>query len=66
MHRNIVHRLSSLHRVIAQPRGGTVSTLPCPRAGSDELSDMADTVRVFRDQAIVKQELEEERERTNA
>ena len=37
-----------------------------PTGGSDELSGMADTVRVFRDQAIVKRELEEERERTNA
>ena len=34
--------------------------------GSDELSDMAATVQVFRDQAIIKQELEQERDRTEA
>ena len=37
-----------------------------PTGGSDELSSMADTVRVFRDSLVDKQQLEEERERTNA
>ena len=65
VHRNLVHRLSALHRVMQSLAAGRLD-VAVPTGGRDELSDMADTVRVFRDQAIVKQELEEERERTNA
>ena len=65
VHRNIVHRLKALHRVMQNLAAGRLD-VTVPTGGKDELSDMADTVRVFRDQAIVKQELEEERERTNA
>ena len=65
VHRNIVHRLSALHRVMRGLAAGRLD-VAVPTGGSDELSDMADTVRVFRDQAVVKQQLEEERERTNA
>ena len=65
VHRNIVHRLTSLHRVMQNLAAGRLD-VAVPTGGRDELADMADTVRVFRDQAIVKQELEEERERTNA
>ena len=65
VHRNIVHRLSTLHRAMRSLAAGRLD-VEVPTGGSDELSDMADTVRVFRDEAIVKQQLEEERERTNA
>ena len=65
VHRNIVHRLTSLHRVMQSLAAGRLD-VAVPTGGRDELSDMADTVRVFRDQAVVKQQLEEERERTNA
>ena len=65
VHRNLVHRLSALHRVMQGLAAGRLD-VAVPTGGRDELSDMADTVRVFRDQAIVKQQLEEERERTNA
>ncbi len=65
VHRNIVHRLKALHRVMQSLAAGRLD-VAVPTGGRDELSDMADTVRVFRDQAIVKQELEEEREQTNA
>ena len=65
VHRNLVHRLSALHRVMQSLAAGRLD-VAVPTGGRDELSDMADTVRVFRDQAIVKQELEEERKQTNA
>ena len=65
VHRNIVHRLTALHKVMGSLAAGRLD-VAVPTGGSDELSSMADTVRVFRDQAVVKQQLEEERERTNA
>ena len=65
VHRNIVHRLTSLHGVMQSLAAGRLD-VDVPEGGKDELSDMADTVRVFRDQAIVKRELEKEREQTNA
>ena len=65
VHRNIVHRLTALHRVMQSLAAGRLD-VDVPRGGKDELSDMADTVRVFRDQAIGKRELEKEREQTNA
>ena len=65
VHRNIVHRLTALHRVMQNLAAGRLD-VAVPTGGTDELSGMADTVRIFRDQGIVKQQLEEERERTNA
>ena len=65
VHRNIVHRLTALHGVMQSLAAGRLD-VDVPRGGKDELSDMADTVRVFRDQAIDKRELEKEREQTNA
>ena len=65
VHRNLVHRLTALHRVMQSLAAGRLD-VAVPTGGSDELSDMADTVRVFRDQGIVKRQLEEEREQTNA
>ncbi len=65
VHRNIIHRLTSLHRVMQSLAAGRLD-VAVPAGGRDELSDMADTVRVFRDNLIDKQQLEEERERTNA
>ena len=65
VHRNLVHRLTALHRVMQSLAAGRLD-VAVPTGGSDELSDMADTVRVFRDQAIGKRQLEEEREQTNA
>ncbi len=65
VHRNLVHRLKALHRVMQSLAAGRLD-VAVPTGGRDELSDMADTLRVFRDQGNVKQELEEERERTNA
>ncbi len=65
VHRNIVHRLTSLHGVMQSLAAGRLD-VDVPEGGKDELSDMADTVRVFRDQAIGKRELEKEREQTNA
>ena len=65
VHRNIIHRLTSLHRVMQSLAAGRLD-VAVPAGGRDELSDMADTVRVFRDNLIDKQRLEEERERTNA
>ena len=65
VHRNIVHRLKALHRAMQNLAAGRLD-VTVPTGGKDELSDMADTVRVFRDQAIDKRELEKEREQTNA
>ena len=65
VHRNIVFRLKTLHRVM-QSLANERLDVTVPTGGRDELSDMADTVRVFRDNLIDKQQLEEERERTNA
>ena len=58
VHRNLVHRLTALHRVMQSLAAGRLD-VAVPTGGSDELSDMADTVRVFRDQGIVKRQLEE-------
>lgn len=63
LQRNVIRRLTSLagamHRLAKGDLGVAV-----PMSGRDELSDMAETVQVFKDQAIVKRELEKERERT--
>ncbi len=61
--RNVIFRLTSLAGVMRRLAQGDLSA-PVPVGGRDELSEMADTVKVFRDQAIVKQQLEKEREQT--
>ena len=61
--RNVIFRLTSLAGVMRRLAQGDLSA-PVPVGGSDELSEMADTVKVFRDQAIIKQQLEKEREKT--
>ncbi len=61
--RNVLRRLGELGDVMQRLARGEL-TAPVPLSGRDELTDMARTVQVFKDQAIVKQALEEERART--
>jgi two-component system sensor histidine kinase TorS len=61
--RNVIRRLKSLAGVMGNLAEGDLH-VAVPIGGRDELSDMAATVQVFKDQAIVKQQLEKERERT--
>lgn len=61
--RNITRRLYILAGAMTDLARGNLSAV-VDSSGHDELSEMARTVDVFRDQAIVKQRLEEERERT--
>ena len=63
--RNVIRRLQSLADVMRKLASGNLEAL-VESEGDDELSDMATTVQVFRDQAIVKRELERERDRTEA
>ena len=65
VHRNIVHRLTALHRVMQSLAAGRLNMV-VPTGGSDELSDMAETVGGFRQDLIEKRKLEKEREQTNA
>jgi len=60
--RNIVGRLMSLRQVMQKLAEGDLS-VAVPTGGRDELSEMAGTVRVFKEQAVVKRELEAERAR---
>ena len=61
--RNVIRRLTSLAGVMQRLAEGDLS-VPVPVSGRDELTDMARTVEVFKEQAVVKRELEKERERT--
>lgn len=61
--RNVIRRLTSLAGVMRRLARGDLS-VPVEVSGRDELSDMAETVRVFKEQALIKRELEKERERT--
>ncbi|MEQ9488194.1 MAG: TMAO reductase system sensor histidine kinase/response regulator TorS [Alphaproteobacteria bacterium] len=61
--RNITRRLYLLAGAMKDLARGNMS-VTVDSSGHDELSEMARTVDVFRDQAIVKQRLEQERERT--
>jgi len=61
--RNVIRRLTSLAGVMRRLAEGDLS-VPVEVSGRDELTDMAETVRVFKEQAVVKRELEKERERT--
>lgn len=63
LQRNVIRRLSTLAEGMQKLAQGDLA-VTVPVGGSDELSDMAETVQVFKDQAVIKQELERERERT--
>ena len=63
--RNVIARLEALARVMQRLARGDLD-VAVPTGGGDELSDMAETVRVFREQGVVKRALEKERERTEA
>lgn len=63
--RDVIRRLRVLASTMGRLADGDVGTTVTTE-GSDELADMAATVQIFRDQAIVKQELERERDRTEA
>jgi len=65
LQRNVIRRLQSLASVMGRLAKGDLEARVTTE-GNDELSDMASTVQVFRDQAIIKQELERERDRTEA
>jgi len=61
--RNVATRLRNLAVALTGLAQGDLDVSIDGR-GHDEISDMARTIDVFRDQALVKQRLEEERERT--
>ena len=61
--RNVIARLEALARVMQKLARGDLDVVVHTR-GRDELSEMAETVKVFREQGVVKRELEKERERT--
>ena len=63
--RNVIARLEALALVMRNLARGDLD-VEVRTSGSDELSEMAETVRVFREQGLVKRELERERERTEA
>ncbi len=63
--RNVIRRLRSLASVMGRLAQGDMS-VHVATEGNDELTDMAATVQVFRDQAIIKNELERERDHTEA
>lgn len=63
--RNVIRRLRSLASVMGRLASGDLDA-QVQTEGNDELTEMAETVKVFRDQAIVKTELELERDRTEA
>ena len=63
--RNVIARLEALARVMQKLARGDLD-VEVRTSGSDELSEMAETVRVFKEQGLVKRELEKERERTEA
>jgi two-component system, OmpR family, sensor histidine kinase TorS len=61
--RNLISRLMSLAKAMRKLANGDLN-VAIQTGGTDELSDMAETVQVFKDQAITKRELEIEREKT--
>ncbi|MBT3558592.1 MAG: TMAO reductase system sensor histidine kinase/response regulator TorS [Rhodospirillales bacterium] len=63
--RNVIRRLRSLASVMGRLASGDLDA-HVQTEGSDELTDMAETVKVFRDQAVIKNELERERDRTES
>ena len=63
VNRNLIRRLTGLADVMNKLAQGDLA-VTVPVSGRDELTRMAETVQVFKDQAIVKRSLEEERVRT--
>ena len=63
LQRNVIRRLKLLESVMRRLAGGELD-VEIETGGGDELSRMADTIEVFKDQAIGKRELEKEREKT--
>ena len=63
--RNVIARLKSLALVMQKLARGDLDVV-VRTSGRDELSEMAETVKVFQEQGVVKRELERERERTEA
>ena len=63
--RNVIRRLRGLAGVMGRLAEGDLDAQVAVE-GDDELTDMARTVQVFRDQAVVKTRLEQERDRTEA
>ena len=63
--RNVIARLEALALVMRKLARGDLD-VRVPTDGNDELSEMAETVQVFKEQGVVKRALEKERERTEA
>ena len=63
--RNVIARLKALALVMQKLARGDLDVM-VRTSGSDELSEMAETVKVFQEQGVIKRELERERERTEA
>ena len=63
--RNVIRRLEALARIMHKLARGDLD-VAVETSGSDELSEMAETVQVFKEQGLIKRELERERERTEA
>ena len=63
--RNVIARLKALAGVMQKLARGDLD-VEVRTSGSDELSEMAETVKVFQEQGVIKRELERERERTEA
>ena len=61
--RNVIARLKALALVMQKLARGDLDVAVLT-SGSDELAEMAETVKVFKEQGVVKRELEKERERT--
>ena len=61
--RNVIARLEALALIMQKLARGDLDVM-VRTSGSDELSEMAETVQVFKEQGLVKRELEKERERT--
>ena len=63
--RNVIRRLEALALVMQKLARGDLD-VEVRTSGSDELSEMAETVQVFKEQGVVKRELEREREQREA
>ena len=61
--RNVIARLKTLAGVMQRLARGDLDVV-VHTSGADELSEMAETVKVFQEQGVIKRELEQERERT--
>ena len=63
--RNVIRRLEALALVMQKLARGDLD-VEVQTSGSDELSEMAETVQVFKEQGVVKRELERQREQREA